>query len=178
MIRPFATEFGLFLAPFVSMRRFCWRRAPASCIRMHGRRGASPVLSSCPWFWWRGAFSFWRNSGARRRARPTCRRISRTANSCRRRRGDSRAASWRSPWLKAGPGRAPARAPQSRRRRSARCRRCGSQRLVGLPVGEIDVATTALPEEIVRRIEAAGGKAIPTGIEHGTVTAVIDQHAR
>ncbi len=47
--------------------------------------------------------------------------------------------------------------------------------LLGLPVGEIDVATTALPEEIIRRVEAAGGKAIPTGIEHGTITAVIDQ---
>ena len=46
---------------------------------------------------------------------------------------------------------------------------------MGLPVGEIDVATTALPEEIIRRVEAAGGKAIPTGIEHGTVTAVIGQ---
>jgi poly(A) polymerase len=46
--------------------------------------------------------------------------------------------------------------------------------LLGLPVDEIDVATTALPEEVVRRVEAAGGKAIPTGIEHGTITAVID----
>jgi poly(A) polymerase len=46
--------------------------------------------------------------------------------------------------------------------------------LLQLPVGEIDVATTAVPEEVVRRVEAAGGKAIPTGIEHGTITAVID----
>ena len=43
-----------------------------------------------------------------------------------------------------------------------------------LPVGEIDVATTAVPEEVVRRVEAAGWKAVPTGIEHGTVTVVID----
>jgi poly(A) polymerase len=49
--------------------------------------------------------------------------------------------------------------------------------LVRLPVGEIDVATTAKPEEVVRRVEAAGGKAVPTGIEHGTITAVIDHHA-
>jgi poly(A) polymerase len=48
--------------------------------------------------------------------------------------------------------------------------------LLRLPVGEIDVATTALPEEVVRRVEAAGGKAIPTGIEHGTITAIIDHH--
>jgi poly(A) polymerase len=44
--------------------------------------------------------------------------------------------------------------------------------LLGEPVGEIDVATTALPEEVIRRVEAAGFKAVPTGIEHGTVTVV------
>jgi poly(A) polymerase len=48
--------------------------------------------------------------------------------------------------------------------------------LLGLAVGEIDVATTALPEEVMRRVAAAGGKAVPTGIEHGTVTAIIDHH--
>jgi poly(A) polymerase len=42
------------------------------------------------------------------------------------------------------------------------------------PVGEIDVATTAVPDEVVRRVRAAGFKAVPTGIEHGTVTVVID----
>ncbi len=48
--------------------------------------------------------------------------------------------------------------------------------LLQLPVAEIDVATTALPEEVMRRVAAAGGKAIPTGIEHGTITAVIHHH--
>ena len=48
--------------------------------------------------------------------------------------------------------------------------------LLQLPVAEIDLATTALPEEVMRRVAAAGGKAIPTGIEHGTVTAIIDHH--
>jgi poly(A) polymerase len=46
--------------------------------------------------------------------------------------------------------------------------------LLGFPVAEIDVATTALPDEVMRRVAAAGGKAIPTGIEHGTVTAILD----
>jgi poly(A) polymerase len=46
--------------------------------------------------------------------------------------------------------------------------------LLDIPVGEIDVATTAVPEEVVRRVEAAGWKAVPTGIEHGTITVVID----
>jgi poly(A) polymerase len=46
--------------------------------------------------------------------------------------------------------------------------------LLDLPVAEIDVATTALPEDVVRRVEAAGWKAVPTGIEHGTITVVVD----
>ncbi len=46
--------------------------------------------------------------------------------------------------------------------------------LLRLAVDEIDVATTAVPEEVVRRVEGAGWKAIPTGIDHGTVTVVID----
>jgi len=46
--------------------------------------------------------------------------------------------------------------------------------LLRLAVDEIDVATTAVPPEVIRRVAAAGHKAIPTGIEHGTVTVVID----
>jgi tRNA nucleotidyltransferase/poly(A) polymerase len=48
--------------------------------------------------------------------------------------------------------------------------------LIDMPVHEIDVATTAVPEEVARRVQAAGFKAVPTGIEHGTVTVVIDKH--
>ncbi|CAN5151621.1 CCA tRNA nucleotidyltransferase [soil metagenome] len=48
--------------------------------------------------------------------------------------------------------------------------------LFGLPVGEIDIATTALPEEVVRRAKLAHIKAVPTGIDHGTVTLVIEGH--
>ena len=48
--------------------------------------------------------------------------------------------------------------------------------LIGLAVAEIDVATTALPQEVVKRVTAAGFKPVPTGIEHGTVTVVIDKH--
>jgi tRNA nucleotidyltransferase/poly(A) polymerase len=46
--------------------------------------------------------------------------------------------------------------------------------LMRLPFHEIDVATTAEPPQVVRRVEAAGLKAIPTGVEHGTVTVVVD----
>ncbi|MEA1073027.1 CCA tRNA nucleotidyltransferase [Sphingomonas sp. LY160] len=37
---------------------------------------------------------------------------------------------------------------------------------------DLDLATTHQPEEVVARLQAAGIKAIPTGIAHGTVTAV------
>jgi tRNA nucleotidyltransferase/poly(A) polymerase len=47
--------------------------------------------------------------------------------------------------------------------------------LMSRPVGEIDIATTAVPEEVVRRAAAARIKSIPTGIEHGTVTLVVDR---
>jgi poly(A) polymerase len=48
--------------------------------------------------------------------------------------------------------------------------------LMKIPVGDIDIATTALPEEVIRRARAAGIKSVPTGIEHGTVTLVADGH--
>lgn len=45
--------------------------------------------------------------------------------------------------------------------------------LLGEPVGEWDLATTALPETVARRGREAGWKVVPTGIEHGTVTVVV-----
>ena len=46
--------------------------------------------------------------------------------------------------------------------------------LFDLPAGDIDIATTALPNEVIRRARAAGIKSVPTGVEHGTVTLVIE----
>src|SRR5882757_3435460 len=46
--------------------------------------------------------------------------------------------------------------------------------LLNIPIGDIDIATTALPDEVVRRAKAAGIKSVPTGIDHGTVTLVVD----
>lgn len=46
--------------------------------------------------------------------------------------------------------------------------------LLGLVPGDIDIATTALPDDVLRRAKAAGIKGVPTGIVHGTVTLVID----
>lgn len=45
--------------------------------------------------------------------------------------------------------------------------------LLGLPVSDVDIATALLPNEVLNRLEAAGIKAIPSGIEHGTVTAAV-----
>lgn len=44
--------------------------------------------------------------------------------------------------------------------------------LLGVSHSDVDLATTALPDETIRRGKAAGFKAVPTGIEHGTVTLV------
>lgn len=44
--------------------------------------------------------------------------------------------------------------------------------LLGMRASEVDVATTAVPDEVVRRVAAAGFKAVPTGIAHGTVTVI------
>ncbi len=46
--------------------------------------------------------------------------------------------------------------------------------LLRLPVTEIDLATTALPDRVMALARAAGLKAVPTGIEHGTVTVIVD----
>ena len=44
--------------------------------------------------------------------------------------------------------------------------------LLGLPPGDIDLATTATPEVVLARAKSAKVRAIPTGIDHGTVTLV------
>jgi poly(A) polymerase len=44
--------------------------------------------------------------------------------------------------------------------------------LLGQPVTEVDIATTTLPAETMRRVEAAGFKPVPTGLDHGTITVV------
>ena len=46
--------------------------------------------------------------------------------------------------------------------------------LLGRPVTEIDLATTAVPEQVMALARKAGLKVVPTGIEHGTVTVIAD----
>jgi len=44
--------------------------------------------------------------------------------------------------------------------------------LLDVPHEDLDLATTLVPAEVMRRLESKGIKAVPTGIEHGTITAV------
>jgi poly(A) polymerase len=50
---------------------------------------------------------------------------------------------------------------------------CVRDALLGRAIGDIDIATPLAPEEVMRRLEAAKIKAVPTGLAHGTVTAVV-----
>jgi poly(A) polymerase len=72
-------------------------------------------------------------------------------------------------------------APETRNVMQALAASGGEARFVGgavrnalmhRPVTDIDIATPLLPDEVTRRLQAAGLGAVPTGIEHGTVTAI------
>ncbi len=80
------------------------------------------------------------------------------------------------PWLKSGPA---ARVLALLNGANEEARVVGGavrNALMNIPTADIDIATTAVPEEVVRRARAAGIKSVPTGIEHGTVTLVVDGH--
>ncbi len=49
---------------------------------------------------------------------------------------------------------------------------CVRDAVAGRAISDIDLATEAPPERVVELLEAAGLKAVPTGIAHGTITAV------
>lgn len=49
---------------------------------------------------------------------------------------------------------------------------CVRNTLLGVPVTDIDIATKHYPEKVIELLEGQGIKAIPTGIEHGTITAI------
>jgi poly(A) polymerase len=80
------------------------------------------------------------------------------------------------PWLKSGPT---ARVLKLLNGDGEEARVVGGavrNALLKVPIGDIDIATTALPDVVIRRAEAAGIKSVPTGIEHGTVTLVANRH--
>jgi len=45
--------------------------------------------------------------------------------------------------------------------------------LLGAPVADIDLAIGIAPERVIEDLDAAGVKSVPTGIKHGTVTAIV-----
>ncbi len=52
---------------------------------------------------------------------------------------------------------------------------CVRNALLGAPISDLDIATDALPATVMQLAQAAGIKAVPTGIDHGTVTLVVDR---
>ena len=52
---------------------------------------------------------------------------------------------------------------------------CVRNAVIGAPVSDLDLSTDAHPEMVMKLARAAGIKAIPTGIDHGTVTLIADQ---
>src|SRR3954447_1832131 len=50
---------------------------------------------------------------------------------------------------------------------------CVRDTLLALPVSDVDLATRLTPETVLERLRDAGIKAVPTGLAHGTVTAVL-----
>ena len=53
---------------------------------------------------------------------------------------------------------------------------CVRDSILKRPVRDIDIATPTEPEKVMSVLEQAGVKVIPTGIEHGTITAIINKH--
>lgn len=53
---------------------------------------------------------------------------------------------------------------------------CVRNALLGLTPGDLDIAVDKPPTDVTRALEAAGIKVAPTGIAHGTVTAIVDKH--
>ncbi|WP_277928796.1 CCA tRNA nucleotidyltransferase [Brevundimonas diminuta] len=52
---------------------------------------------------------------------------------------------------------------------------CVRNSVLGQPVDDIDIATRLRPDQTIAALKAAGLKAVPTGVEHGTVTGVSER---
>jgi len=51
---------------------------------------------------------------------------------------------------------------------------CVRNALMGRQVSDIDLATQLAPNDVIKALDSAKIRYVPTGIDHGTVTAVID----
>ncbi len=181
MIRPAFTEIILFLAPFVLYAVFLWATKanvmewqswplPRIALARHHRDGADDrQLHLFRAFLRRAAGHHLRARASRRE-----RQIRAGADQMTVGRTDRKLTN--APWLIGG---ALPRLLDVLDRDGEEARVVGGavrNALLDMPIHEIDVATTAVPEEVVRRVTAAGFKPVPTGIEHGTVTVVIDKN--
>src|ERR1700726_1026393 len=78
------------------------------------------------------------------------------------------------PWLKSGPTARVLGLLNGNGEEARVAGGAGRNAPLKIPTGDIDIAPPALPAEVPRRAKAAGIKSVPTGIEHGTVTLVVD----
>jgi len=81
------------------------------------------------------------------------------------------------PWMRAAPTRALLKALGNAGIAARFVGGCVRDALLGRPIADVDLATPARPEEVVAALEKARIKVVPTGIEHGTVTAVFNSPA-
>jgi poly(A) polymerase len=79
----------------------------------------------------------------------------------------------RAPWLTADDTRAVLAALTAGGKPARLVGGCVRDALAGRPVTDIDIATPEPPPRVIELLTAAGLKAVPTGIKHGTVTAVV-----
>ena len=49
---------------------------------------------------------------------------------------------------------------------------CVRNAIIGAPVSDLDMSTNAHPDKVIALAKSAGFKAVPTGIDHGTITVV------
>ncbi len=82
------------------------------------------------------------------------------------------------PWMTAAPTRAVLEALEARG--GPGCARfvggCVRNAVMGREIDDIDIATRLTPDEVSSALAARGVRAVPTGVEHGTITAVADHH--
>ena len=79
------------------------------------------------------------------------------------------------PWMSEGPAAAVMRALTAEGDAARFVGGCVRDALVGRPIRDIDIATPLSPQRVTELLHKAGLKAVPTGIDHGTVTAVADK---
>lgn len=79
------------------------------------------------------------------------------------------------PWMTEGPAARVMRALTAEGDQARFVGGCVRDALVGRSIRDIDIATPLSPQRVTELLHKAGLKAVPTGIDHGTITAVADK---